>query len=444
MVGDWQALIIIFIKKYEKGTQQPTMIRELSILPDFPDYHDFWGFDPETGLFFDIETTGLSAASSHVFLIGTICHTERGWQLTQYLAEHTSEEPELLAAFFADAAPFSTLIHFNGTTFDLPYINARAKACRLPVLFDGASDQNSVDLYQKLRRLKKLSGAAHMKQKDLETFAGWQREDTLTGKHMVAMFHTYEKTSDPELRRLMLLHNHDDLVGMTHLLPLAAYLMLTEGTFAQITSCSPVAAFSGNTSTDLSFSASDISDETATDCNPDRQDTTEEPQPFVSGTSAPATDYGSPHLCICFALTAPLPHDLSLSIPYQPARSEEKFFQLIVKNSTAIFDIPGIDAEMKYFFPDYKNYYYLPLEDQAIHKSVAAYVEKEYRVPAKAMTCYTRKSGTFYPQPSATLTPAFRSSYESQAFYFAWQEEYEANPELLRPLLTAILQRILS
>ena len=132
------------------------MIRETAILPDFPDYHGFWGFDPGKSLFFDIETSGLSAASSHVFLIGTICRTEHGWQLTQYLAERTSEEPELLAAFLADAAPFSTLIHFNGTTFDLPYINARARACHLPILYDDASDCIfSIDLYQKLRRLEK-------------------------------------------------------------------------------------------------------------------------------------------------------------------------------------------------------------------------------------------------------------------------------------------------
>ena len=213
------------------------MIRETAILPDFPDYHGFWGFDPGKSLFFDIETSGLSAASSHVFLIGTICRTEHGWQLTQYLAERTSEEPELLAAFLADAASFSTLIHFNGTTFDLPYINARTRACHLPILYDDTSDLIfSIDLYQRLRRLKKLSGYAHMKQKDLEAFAGWQREDTLTGKHLIAMFHAYEKTSDPELRRLMLLHNHDDLVGMTRLLPLAAYLMLAEGQFASVSS----------------------------------------------------------------------------------------------------------------------------------------------------------------------------------------------------------------
>ena len=121
------------------------MIRETAILPDFPDYHGFWGFDPGKSLFIDIETSGLSAASSHVFLIGTICRTEHGWQLTQYLAERTSEEPDLLAAFLADAAPFSTLIHFNGTTFDLPYINARTRACHLPILYDDTSDLHIFD-----------------------------------------------------------------------------------------------------------------------------------------------------------------------------------------------------------------------------------------------------------------------------------------------------------
>ena len=260
---------------------------------------------------------------------------------------------ELLAAFLADAAPFSTLIHFNGTSFDLPYINASARACHLPILYDDASDCIfSIDLYQKLRRLKKLSGYAHMKQKDLEAFAGWQREDTLTGRHLIAMFHAYEKTSDPELRRLMLLHNRDDLVGMTRLLPLAAYLMLAEGRFAT-----------------------------------------------VSSTAASAS-HGLPLLRIRLELAAPLPRELSLSIPCPVDSSEEAFFELFVNNLTAILEIPGVDTELKYFFQDYKNYYYLPLEDQAIHKSVAAYVEKEYRTPAKAATCYTRKSGRFYMQPS--------------------------------------------
>ncbi len=280
------------------------MIRETAILPDFPDYHGFWGFDPGKSLFIDIETSGLSAASSHVFLIGTICRTEHGWQLTQYLAERTSEEPDTARCIFSRCSSIFDADPFQWHDLDLPYINARTRACHLPILYDDTSDCIfSIDLYQKLRRLKKLSGYAHMKQKDLEAFAGWQREDTLTGKHIIAMFHAYEKTSDPELRRLMLLHNHDDLVGMTRLLPLAAYLMLAEGRFAA-----------------------------------------------VSSTAASAS-HGLPRLRIRLALAAPLPRELSLSIPCPVGSSEETFFELFVDNLTAILEIPGVDTELKYFFP---------------------------------------------------------------------------------------------
>ena len=76
------------------------MIKTTSVLPDFPDFHEFYGYTPEKALFFDIETTGLSHKSACVFLIGTI-HLENGsWQLTQYLAEHASEEKQLLETFF--------------------------------------------------------------------------------------------------------------------------------------------------------------------------------------------------------------------------------------------------------------------------------------------------------------------------------------------------------
>ena len=60
--------------------------------------------------------------------------------------------------------------------------------------------------------------------------------------------------------------------------------------------------------------------------------------------------------------------------------------------------IPLYEEEMKYFYSNYKNYYYLPEEDVAIHKSVASFVDKEHRVQATAGTCYTRKLATYLPQ----------------------------------------------
>ena len=54
--------------------------------------------------------------------------------------------------------------------------------------------------------------------------------------------------------------------------------------------------------------------------------------------------------------------------------------------------VPIYEEEMKYFYSNYKDYYYLPQEDIAIHKSVASFVDKEFRQQALASNCYTRKA----------------------------------------------------
>uniref|UniRef100_UPI000B13B1EB hypothetical protein n=1 Tax=Clostridium sp. NkU-1 TaxID=1095009 RepID=UPI000B13B1EB len=62
---------------------------------------------------------------------------------------------------------------------------------------------------------------------------------------------------------------------------------------------------------------------------------------------------------------------------------------------TATIDL--YEGELKFFYPDYKNYYYLIYEDKAIHKSVAEYVDKEARTKATAKTCYTRRPAVIFP-----------------------------------------------
>mgnify|MGYP004518954767 CR=1 FL=1 len=407
------------------------MIKTTSPLPDFPDFHEFYGYTPEKALFFDIETTGLSHKSACVFLIGTI-HLENGtWLLTQYLIEHESEEKLLLETFFADAMPYDTLIHFNGSTFDVPFLNAKANAYELIGISlhsvsgksfgqqsheksacqtSGAADvpfsthpfttteKNSLDLYRTLSILRHLPGQTSLKQSALEKLAGWQRTDTLTGKHMVAMFRSFTQTHDPELLRLMLLHNHDDLIGMTKILPLASYRMLADGIFDSVYSCS------------LHF---------------DKADTT-------------------PSLEIDIQLHMPLPSPLSLSLfSDEPPFSGSCVCTLFVKNTTATLQFSGISCELKYFFPDYKNYYYLPLEDQAVHKSVASFIDKEYRIPAKASTCYTKKSGIFYWQPDPIILPVFRTSCRSKSCFFTFHENFSQDDDLIHSLVRCAFHKFL-
>ena len=72
---------------------------------------------PETLLFFDIETTGFSADTALVYLIGCVWYQEGSWNLAQWFADSKEAEKEILAAFFSWAGKFSTLVHFNGDTF---------------------------------------------------------------------------------------------------------------------------------------------------------------------------------------------------------------------------------------------------------------------------------------------------------------------------------------
>ena len=62
--------------------------------------------------------------------------------------------------------------------------------------------------------------------------------------------------------------------------------------------------------------------------------------------------------------------------------------------------VPVVNDRVKLFYKDYKNYYYLPEQNCAIHKSVAAYVDKSRRTAATKNTCYT------WIEPHTLNTPA--------------------------------------
>ena len=87
--------------------------------------------------------------------------------------------------------------------------------------------------------------------------------------------------------------------------------------------------------------------------------------------------------------------------------------------------VPIYEGELKYYYSNYKDYYYLPQEDLAIHKSVASFVDKEYRQQATARNCYTRKSSSYLPQWSILFTPFFKTDYDSKDLYFELTDEFK-------------------
>lgn len=316
----------------------------------------------ETTALFDIETTGFSPKHTNLYLIGLAWREGENVQIEQLLADDVLEEKALLDAFLDRLTAIDTLLTYNGSGFDLPYLKEKLRQQNLPDPFDRFA---YIDLYQELSGLKGVLGLPNLKQKSVETFLSIERKDEYSGGDLIPVYRHYSATKDSLPEELLLLHNFEDVRGMLDLIPMRAYPSLFNGDFIV---------------TDASIQGDEL------------------------------------HLML--TLTTPLPRPLTLTaLPYR----------LRAEGDSAKLSVQIEETELKYFFPEPKDYYYLPEEDLAIHKSVSSYVEKSHRKQATKATCYTRKAGRFLPQPIELFTPVFRKGYKEHAQFFLVPEKLEAS-----------------
>lgn len=312
-------------------------------------------------LFFDIETTGFSGEYSTLYLIGCVYYEKGCWNLVQWFADTLEAEQELLHTFFEFLKGFSKVIHFNGDGFDLPYLLKRCRAYGLPYDF---SHVDSFDIYRKIRPYRELLGLTSMKQKAIEAFLMIQREDLYSGGQLIEVYKDYLMTHESFLFDLLILHNEDDLKGMPLILPILSYPDFLEHKFHL------------------------------------------ENQELISQPDIFGREHQSLKLVCKNGFSVPTGFQRSNSVFSLEAEGE-------LLNITA--DL--FEGELKYFYPDYKNYYYLIYEDKAIHKSVAEYVDKEARKKATAKTCYTRQTGLYLPQFSPLWSPCLQMEHKDKITY---------------------------
>lgn len=328
-------------------------------------------------LFFDIETTGLYWKHSHLYEIGVAALEGDAFLLTQYLAEKPSEEEMLLQEFAAVSASYERLVHYNGDSFDLPYL---AHKYAFYEMENCLNRLESVDLYRRIRPLKNLINISQLKQKDVEIFSNFYREDPFSGGELIKIYQDYLLTADKHLLQCLLLHNAEDLEGMLHILPILEYLRVFAG---EVTLAG--AHLDADRNLHLSFTYPGYTI----------------PQPLEAS-------YESYHL-----------------------RLGEKGGELTVHAQTGV---------RKLFYPNCRDYFYLPLEDCAIHKSVGIYVDKEYRQQAKASNCYQKVEGVFLPQPESIFAPTLREDYRDRTDWFPVSEELITFKDKLTAYLCAVLK----
>ncbi len=321
-------------------------------------------------IYFDIETTGLSAQSSYVYLIGCAYEEDGTFCLAQWMCTEPAEEKDLLRIFFEKVKDYDLLLHYNGTGFDLPFLEKKAKR---HCLTSPLSSLESLDLYAVARKLKSYISAEDLKLKSMEQFFGFTRTDTFSGGELIevyaqflGMYRLNELTCHSKEREVtalghvLLLHNAEDIKNLPSLTALL---------------------FLQNLSKEL---------------------TTERLQPVFPNTlpHTPAvhdalrdSSLTPVAFSVEFHLPFTLPRDISFTLPFDT----KEISLALYTNGAVMLLLPTVETELKYFYPNPADYYYLPLEDCAMHKSVASFVEKEYRKKATVATCYTKKTGTFLP-----------------------------------------------
>lgn len=341
---------------------------------------------PEKALFLDIETTGLSPKTASIYLIGACYFKDGIWNGIQWFADSKEDEVEIINTFFAFAANYTTLIHFNGNQFDLPFILGRCDALGLTHSFDAFE---GIDIYKRVALCKHFLQLPNCKQKSIEKFLRLNRDDKYSGGELIQVYKNYLKQPSKELQNLLLLHNKDDLKGMIEILPILSYGDIFN---------KPVRA----TKVQANYYR---------DLNGKKQQ----------------------ELIIRLKLTSPVPIPLSY---------HANDCYVTAEGNHAALRVPVYTEELKYFYTNYKEYFYLPLEDVAMHKSVGSFVDKEHRVPATAATCYTRKYSSYLPMWDYVLEPFFKREYKSSLLFFELTDEFKTDREAFSKYASHILEML--
>lgn len=294
--------------------------------------------------FVDIETLGLNKLANGIYLVGVL-YLEDGVPVEeQYLAKNGGDERAVLKAAGERLAGFRTLISYNGDAFDLPYLQFRAKKLRLTAFprlaeEDGVpADVCSVDLMRIYRPFASLFGLPDRKLKTWERFLGIDREDAFSGGQLIELFDEYSATGDARLEQVLLLHNYEDVANMPALLRVAGFVQALRT--ARVVS---LAERDGR---------------------------------------------------VCFGLAEALPLSAAWSVP------EGRIF---AARGEAALELAArtVGGELRYYLPDYQDYFYLPETAQIVHRSLADRIPAGARRKAKREECYLRKAGCFYPVPAA-------------------------------------------
>ena len=341
---------------------------------------------PDT-ILLNIETTGLSFRNSFIFLAGTAGFLSMEGpdsllSCTLLLCRSRRDEKDLLDELDKLCRGSSCILTYGGSIFTEKFIRERYTLYHEESESMWAAD-HMADILEDIRPLKKLLCLEDLKKKNVEAFAGYRRKRETDIHRLIQTYEEWENSGSEKARDILSAHNEEDILSLGCLSRLLIYPAFLGGNIME-------------------------------DVHAD-----------IDGT------------CCTFRMVC------GQEFPLEKEYRDQETTVIFQKNICTI-RTECIRARLKYFLPGpVSDYYYLPREDMAVHKSVAQFVDAKFRKRASASTCYTAREGLFLPVDQTQGLPLFRTDHRSKEYYALCDPQiWDRDENSLRLTVLALIRRL--
>jgi len=180
---------------------------------------------------FDIETTGLSSSRDRIISASFIDPDGSG--LIQFFTEDPSCEDVIVAKILEELNACDCVITYNGNSFDIPFVFARAKKFGLD---EELPRFRKIDIYRLLKHYWPLAEEMEsLRQKNVEEVLGIStvRDDKIDGGECIQLYSEYLYLDRKEAKDLILLHNADDVRQLARITEKLSFLPYDRIAFEQ-------------------------------------------------------------------------------------------------------------------------------------------------------------------------------------------------------------------
>jgi len=205
-----------FPQNYQHGIVPFGQQIDYGILGEWAGYPELTQHSLQKFIFLDTETSGLSGGTgTFAFMVGLGWWEQDGFRLQQFFLREPAEETAMLAALDELLTPFSTVVTFNGKSFDVPLLNGRHILSALKSPFPEMQHLDMLALARRIWRNRLPSRALGSLEQDVLAVSRSQEE--IPGWMVPEMYFNYLKTGDSRPMAGVFYHNKMDILSLAAL-----------------------------------------------------------------------------------------------------------------------------------------------------------------------------------------------------------------------------------